>query len=134
MLVFNSHGAPVRFGACNNADSYQTVSLFACKALNLAASKDPAEPRLFPRRMIWPGPDGALRFSAPVSAIDWVLSVLSWSHLFLSLYARSSLIGLRAGIAAPRRYDQVLRCEAVLCRLWSSARSTRRNASLLGQP
>ena len=36
MLVFNSYGALVRFGARNNADSYQTVSLFACKALNLA--------------------------------------------------------------------------------------------------
>ena len=36
MLVFNSHGAPVRFCARNNADSDQTVSLFACKALNLA--------------------------------------------------------------------------------------------------
>jgi hypothetical protein len=36
MLVFNGHGAPVWFGARDNADSYQAVSLFACKALNLA--------------------------------------------------------------------------------------------------
>lgn len=36
MLVFNRHSAPVWFGARDNADSDQTVSLFACKALNLA--------------------------------------------------------------------------------------------------
>ena len=36
MLVFNSHRAPVGFGASNDANRYQSIGFFSRKALNLA--------------------------------------------------------------------------------------------------